>query len=124
MKYSKQRDLILDYIVNSSEHPTAEMVYKHVKKTIPNISLGTVYRNLKVLCENNMIRKIVDVNKIDRFDNVKNNHCHLQCLKCHKLIDIDEHLSNEASALIQTTTKHDIVSHQMMFIGICNDCKK
>ncbi len=123
MKYSKQRDLILDYVNNSCEHPTAEMVYQNVQKYIPNISLGTVYRNLNVLCEHKMIRKIVDHHKIDRFDNVYDSHSHFQCLSCGQMIDIKENISIAAARIIENKTDNKILSHQMMFVGICSKCR-
>ena len=58
MNRSKQRDIILEVVSNSCEHPSADMVYQEVKKQIPNISLGTVYRNLNLLVELKKIRKI------------------------------------------------------------------
>ena len=76
MKYSKQREQILSIISNSYDHPTAYMVYEQVKKDIPNISLGTVYRNLNSLCENKQIRRLAIPNDNDRFDKV-DSHCHL-----------------------------------------------
>ena len=72
MKYSKQREQILNIINNSYDHPTAYMVYEEVRKDIPNISLGTVYRNLNSLCINKQIRRLAIPNDNDRFDKINN----------------------------------------------------
>ncbi len=124
MKYSKQRDLILTYVQSTKEHPTAEMVYNHVKKEIPNISLGTVYRNLNQLCENNLLRKIVVPNKIDHFDNVYHNHGHLYCNSCGKIGDISEEILISACNKVAEITEYKIISHDMVFVGICRECQE
>ena len=88
MRYSIQRQLILDYVLNSCEHPTAEMIYRDLKKEIPNLSLGTVYRNLNLLVERNLIKKIVVPNNVDRFDKTLIDHDHMNCIKCGRMLDI------------------------------------
>lgn len=124
MKYSKQRDLILTYVQNSKSHPTAEMVYSDIKKEIPNISLGTVYRNLNQLCEHNLLRKIVVPNKVDRFDNVYHHHGHLYCNECGRIEDINQELLEKACKLVEQTSNYQIISNDMVFVGICYECQK
>ncbi|NLM63510.1 MAG: transcriptional repressor [Mollicutes bacterium] len=124
MKYSKQRELILTYVQNTKTHPTAEMVYNNVRQKIPNISLGTVYRNLNQLCEYNLIRKISTPNKIDRFDNVYDNHGHLYCHECGKVEDISEEIISSVCDFIADKTNYDIISHDVILVGICRNCKK
>lgn len=124
MKYSKQRELILNYVLNSYEHPTADMVYKAVQKDMPNISLGTVYRNLNQLCESNLIRRIILPNKIDRFDKIYQEHCHLYCNNCEEIIDINKDLMLPISDKIKKLTNYEIISHNIVFIGICFECQK
>ena len=124
MKYSKQRELILTYVQNSTNHPTADMVYKKVQMAIPNISLGTVYRNLNQLCEANLIRKISVPNKIDRFDKLYQDHCHIYCNSCGKIEDISKDLLVSAYDTITKKTDYKILSHDIVFVGICHDCLK
>ena len=91
MRDTKQRSLILEIVNNSYEHLSAEKIYDIAKKEMPNISLGTVYRNLNLLFENGNIRKIKSDDNIDHYDNLKNEHNHFICCKCNKIYDVFEH---------------------------------
>ena len=120
MRNSKQRDLI-EQIVNSSHiHPTAEEVYELSRQSIPNISLGTVYRNLNTLANEKLIRKIkVDESKY-RYDHNKDKHAHFICTKCSNIIDLNENIlkgMDEFNGNIVT----DI---DLSLSGICKDCLK
>ena len=88
MRYSKQRETVLNVVNKSRAHPTAEMVYQEVKKEIPNISLGTVYRNLNVLAEQGMIKRISIPQDVDHFDHRNDEHYHFYCTTCNHLIDL------------------------------------
>ncbi len=124
MKYSKQRELILNYVLNSHEHPTADKVYKTVKKELPNISLGTIYRNLNQLSESNLIRRIALPNKVDRFDKEQPEHCHLYCNGCGEVVDLNKDLMKSTSNMISKMTDYKMILHNMVFIGICPNCQK
>ena len=89
MRETKQRNLILEIINNSTVHLIAEDIYKLAREKIPNISLGTVYRNLNFLLDQGSIRKI-KINSIDHFDNVKKFHNHFICTKCNTIYDVFE----------------------------------
>ena len=88
MRYSLQREIIKKIVCSTKSHPTAEWIYSEAKKKIHNISLGTVYRNLKRLEEIGSIKPIHDDNIIKYDGNTKEHH-HLKCTECGKLIDID-----------------------------------
>ena len=88
MRNTTQRNLILDIINNSCEHFTAEEVYEIARKSILNISLGTVYRNLNILVELQKIRKIKTFDGKDHYDKLHIKHNHFICLKCNKIFDI------------------------------------
>ena len=122
MKYSLQREKILEYVLNSCEHPTAEMVYNDIKKEIPNISLGTVYRNLNTLSEWGKIKKIPIPNHKDRFDKTISNHCHIHCIKCHKTEDVSINNNFKLYEDIEQLTNYKLISYDIVFEGICNDC--
>ena len=116
MKYSKQRQKILEIINNSYDHPTAYMVYENVKKEIPDISLGTVYRNLNSLVENNIIKKISL--ETDRFDK-NTDHCHLCCIKCNKIIDIELLTIDK---MIMDNYNFKVLNNDVVLKGICYEC--
>ena len=88
MRYSLQREIIKEIVCSTKSHPTADWIYSEAKKKIHNISLGTVYRNLKRLEEIGSIKPIHDDNIIKYDGNTKEHH-HLKCTECGKLIDID-----------------------------------
>lgn len=118
MRNTKQRKIVLDVVNNSYLHPTAEEVYMECKKIIPNISLGTVYRNLNLLVELNQIIRLKFQNDVDRFDkNLK--HSHFHCIKCRKIEDIFK--SIDISDLIGD---NKIIDCKVILEGICLNCLK
>lgn len=124
MNKSRQRDLILSFVIQSMNHPSAEEVYLNVKEILPNISLGTVYRNLNTLADNGYIRRITVKNSHDRFDKTLCSHYHIRCVICDKVNDIfsidDDSLYNN----IIKETGFTMVSKDLVFEGICKDCKE
>ena len=105
------------------DHPTADTIYLHVREEFPNISLGTVYRNLSLLTELGEIIKIT-TDGPDRFDGNVKPHSHFLCRKCHSLLDV--HLDNE-SFIDQQAQKNfpgTIDGHSILYYGICSDCSK
>lgn len=119
MRNTKQRDLIFDIVNTNSCHMTAEDIYEESIKSIPNISLGTVYRNLKNLVDSNKIKRIKMPNNIDRFD--KNIiHSHVVCNKCGRIDDVFIDFNIEIPINIDYT----ISDYDLCFNGICNNCKE
>lgn len=123
MKYSKQRDALLTILKNTTSHPTADTLYTELREEIPNISLGTVYRNLAQLSRNNEILAIETRAGKIHFDGNPEMHYHFVCDKCGRMYDVDipyhKEIDNEASE----KTGGDIESHDLIFYGICADCK-
>lgn len=124
IKYSKQREVIKTNLANRYDHPTAETVYLDVKNEFPNISLGTVYRNLSLLTELGEIQKISTCMGPDRFDGNPAPHYHFLCRKCGCVMDIDlenqDYLDNVASEVFPGS----IEGHSVQFYGICPECMK
>ncbi len=117
MRYSHQRETIRRIINSTDTHPTADWIFSESKKKIPDISLGTVYRNLKQLVENGIIRTIYDGN-LTRYDHNTDNHDHLKCKVCGDLFDVQlfpkglyEHIKKEF--------KFDTDMVEMTIIGTC-----
>ena len=122
LKYSSQREAIEKYLLSVTEHPTAEMVYLHIIKKLPNISLATVYRNLNLLVELGKAIKIKGEDGKVRYDAVIDDHYHFTCTRCSKVQDIHiehfEHINHAAS--LKFDGKID--THSIMFSGICKEC--
>ncbi len=120
MRASKQRDLILDIVNNSKNHLNTDEIYHIAKNSIPNISLGTVYRNINSLVENNKIVRIKTNEGLDRFDNIHVKHHHFICKKCHKIIDVFDKINIDLNLL----NGHKVIDYEIKFNGICRDCIK
>ena len=89
-RMTKQRKQILEVLKNTNTHPTADEIYEEVKKEIPNISLGTVYRNLNVLSEMDEIMILDYGSSYSRFDGNPKNHYHFKCEQCGKVFDLEK----------------------------------
>ena len=124
LKYSRQRESIKEYLNSTCEHPTADAVYLHVKQEYPNISLGTVYRNLNLLADLGEAIKITTTYGGDRFDGRTHPHYHFCCTKCGRVIDLDLDELNFVNKEAEKNFDGIIESHTMMFFGSCKDCAK
>ena len=125
MKYSRQRAAILSFLQSRRDHPTAETVYTSMKEAFPNISLGTVYRNLNQLAEAGMITKhSFGVLSIDHFDYNTSPHYHFVCKCCNAVIDLPMEHSGFASIDEAASEGFDglIEEHRLYFCGICKNC--
>ncbi len=122
MRYSKQREEILKVVQNSYDHPSAETIYNRVRKTIKNISLGTVYRNLSALVESESIRIVKGLDKVDRYDLTLHDHGHILCSQCQKISDLSE---KEISILKDKLNKEGfkITNYNILINGICHECQ-
>lgn len=125
MKYSRQRAAILSYLESRRDHPTAEAVYSSVKEEFPNISLGTVYRNLNQLSEAGIIAKhSFGALGIDRFDYNTGPHYHFICNCCNAVLDLPLKNNTFSAIEAQASVGFDglIQEHQLYFCGICKNC--
>lgn len=123
MNYSVQRKKIIDYLSSVTTHPTAYEIYQNVKKDLPNISLGTVYRNLDALENAGKILKIKGANA-DRYDGNFNKHYHAICEKCGKVYDISDNYDFNLDKKVQNNNEFEVLYHELVFHIICKNCKK
>ncbi|MDD2269750.1 MAG: transcriptional repressor [Eubacteriales bacterium] len=121
MNYSKQRELIYNEIKKSVSHPSASEIYSHLKSENPSLSLGTVYRNLKLLSEDKRITKLSSPNKPDRFDGRTVEHYHYYCTQCSGVFDADDISPDEIKKIIPKQ-KHQIISYELSIYCICENC--
>ena len=122
-KHFRKRDAILHYLRQTDAHPSAESVYAGLKATIPDISLGTVYRNLALFKQQGLIQSLGSVNGVERFDANTDPHVHFVCTCCGLVRDlhqmqIPQDLSDEAA--IRSGAR--IRQCQLTFMGECEDC--
>lgn len=100
VKYSRQREAIKNFLMSRKDHPTAEVVYEHVLKAFPNISLGTVYRNLSFLVDNGQAVKVPCEDGSVHFDGNVMPHYHFQCTECGAVIDLDLTVQKKADSSV------------------------
>ena len=121
LKHSKQRDAILTELRSRKDHPTAEDLYFTLKAEMPNLSLGTVYRNLNMLASDGVILKI-SFEGADRYDGNKELHYHFQCLECGRVTDVDMPTFDDINSKAQAYAKGRIDTHELIFSGVCDEC--
>ena len=126
VKHSKQREMIYAFLKTRKDHPTADVVYENVRIERPNISLGTVYRNLNLLEETGQIIRIQTGIGGDRFDAVTRMHPHLICTECGGVSDLDCQIDKETELLRQAlqTSGAQIQDVQIRAWGICGRCRE
>ena len=122
-RMTKQRKIILDEIRKLKSHPTADEMYHLVRKKLPRISLGTVYRNLEMLTQTGFIQKLDVGGSQKRFDGMAHNHYHIRCTRCSRVDDLEIDLDKEIEHTAKKYTDFDIVRHNLEFVGLCPDCK-
>jgi Fur family peroxide stress response transcriptional regulator len=120
---SRQRDTILKVVMNTKTHPRADWVYEQVRKEIPNISLGTVYRNLKSLAEAGEIYQLELAGSTSRFDGNMDNHYHFRCKKCGDMYDLDEPVDRSIEKRIAQKTGFKITQQRLELLGLCTKCQ-
>lgn len=125
LKHSKQRDSIKDFLKGRTDHPTAETVYTHIRESIPNISLATVYRNLTLLTNLGEIRRLHTGDGPDHFDGNVEFHDHFICRGCGKVIDLmSEEKPGSVRSMDGSVFGGMVESRQAFFYGLCPDCLK
>ena len=122
-KHSKQREAILNALAATNEHPTAEMLYNTLKPDYPELSLGTVYRNLAVLMEDGLVVKVAHVAGQERYDARIEPHPHFVCRDCHSVIDLE--LPDVISPLCSGADRMNgcsVEGYVLTVSGLCADC--
>ncbi|AGB40368.1 Fe2+/Zn2+ uptake regulation protein [Halobacteroides halobius DSM 5150] len=123
-RMTKQRKKILKVLQGTTCHPTADWVYEQVKKEIPNVSLGTIYRNLNVLQEMGKIQELNYGSDYSRFDGNPKNHYHFTCLKCDEVIDVELEVVQEMNQQVADLVEGEVKYHRTEFFGYCSKCKE
>ncbi|MDF2540888.1 MAG: hypothetical protein K0S47_606 [Herbinix sp.] len=124
IKYSRQREAIKEYLAQTKEHPTADTVYMHIRKSYPNISLGTVYRNLNMLAEQGEVLKLNCQDGSDRYDGNPKPHYHFLCNKCGRVVDLEMESIEHINVIAGAGFDGRIEGHITFFYGLCPDCKE
>jgi len=123
-RMTHQRQVILDEIRKVKTHPTADEVYEMVRKRLPRISLGTVYRNLEILSARGLIQRIGPASQQMRFDGDTKDHYHLRCVSCGRVEDAPMISVGDLEGAVRNRSDYSIMGHRLEFVGICPACKR
>ena len=122
MRLTSQRQVILEELQKVTSHPTANEVFDMVRKRLPRIGLGTVYRNLDLLSERGIIKKLEVGGEQKRFDGDTSKHYHVRCVECGRVDDIFIDRSKELEKSAASHCNYKILDHHVQFSGICSAC--
>ncbi|NPA94804.1 MAG: transcriptional repressor [Thermodesulfobacteria bacterium] len=123
MRITNQREIILEELRRLKSHPTADELYEVVKKRLPRISIATVYRNLERLSEAGMIHKLEYGGRQKRFDGDVTPHCHVVCVKCGRVSDVETVPEVDAEHLVVDSRGYKIFDGVIQFEGLCPKCQ-
>ena len=124
LKHSKQRELIKAFLMTRKDHPTADVVYTNVRQQNPNISMGTVYRNLTLLADLGEIQRLRVGDGVDHFDADTSPHYHFVCTECGSVIDLEMDSIEQITEIAGANFDGLIAGHVTYFYGTCGNCTK
>jgi Fe2+ or Zn2+ uptake regulation protein len=123
-RMTSQRKIILEELKKLKSHPGADEIYDAVRKRIPRVSLGTVYRNLEILSELGEIQKLELAGSMNRFDWDIKKHYHIRCMECGRVENAPVAPLNQIEDELYGATVFTIIGHRLEFVGLCPKCSK
>ncbi|WP_084599748.1 peroxide-responsive transcriptional repressor PerR [Pontibacillus chungwhensis] len=123
VRITPQRHAVLEFLIDSMSHPTADDIYKALENKFPNMSVATVYNNLRVFREIGLVRELTYGDSSSRFDCNTSEHYHAICNNCGKIVDFHYPSLDEVESLAEQVTGFDVSNHRMEVYGICEECK-
>ncbi|MBS3756906.1 MAG: transcriptional repressor [Desulfobacterales bacterium] len=124
MRQTRQRQLILEHLKRTANHPSATEIYDLVRQDLPSISLATVYRNLESLCSLGLAKKVETFGGQKRFDAIVADHMHAICTKCGKVRDIETEPEFKPEKLRSIDSDFEITGVRIDLLGICPECMR
>lgn len=122
VRVTPQRVAVLEYLLHSNAHPTADEIYRAIESRFLGISLTTVYNNLNALCKNGLARELTFGNASSRFDGNTTNHYHIICSNCGRMVDLHYPLLKEIEAFAEQTADFKVSHHRLDIYGECATC--
>ncbi len=120
MRSSRQRDAVLEVLRSSCDHPTADIIFERVRADIPNISLGTVYRNLGQLKDEGIITVVESSDTKVHYEGNLTDHIHFLCKECHNITDV---FCESKIPVALSDMGHEVQSQKTVYYGICKNCR-
>ena len=124
MRTTKQREAVREAVRRLGCHPSADAVYEEVRKEMPGISLGTVYRNLRLLSEAGELATLDVAGSASRYDACTHEHYHFRCEKCGRLLDVNAPVDPDLDRRVQESTGLSVRCHVLEFRGLCENCQQ
>ncbi|GIP60296.1 Fur family transcriptional regulator [Paenibacillus woosongensis] len=124
VRITPQRHAILTFLMESMGHPTADEIYRALAPRFPNMSVATVYNNLKMFIEAGMVRELTYGDNSSRFDADVSNHYHVICEKCGKIKDFTYSSLEDVEQKAEEMTGFQVHGHRLELYGVCGDCRK
>ena len=121
-KHSKKREAILEALRCAKDHPSAEMLYSRLKGTYPDLSLGTVYRNLAFFINDGEITSVGAVAGQERYDADTSPHAHFICRRCGRVLDVELPALEDMDGAVERATGGRVAGHSLSFRGECAEC--
>ncbi|WMT40322.1 peroxide-responsive transcriptional repressor PerR [Paenibacillus sp. D2_2] len=123
VRITPQRHAILSYLLDTMGHPTADEIYRALEPRFPNMSVATVYNNLKMFIEAGLVRELTYGDSSSRFDADVSNHYHIVCEKCGKIEDFNYPSLEEVERKAEELTGFEVHGHRLELHGVCKDCR-
>ena len=123
VRITPQRHAILEYMVQSMVHPTADEIYKALEERFPNMSVATVYNNLRAFIDVGLVRELKFGDSSSRFDYLRHDHYHIICSDCGLMIDFEYEQLTDAEKVAAEFSGFEILNHRLEFYGICPECQ-
>lgn len=123
LRMTKQRRVILSELKKLKTHPSADELHQRVRRVLPRISLGTVYRNLEVLSREGSIEKLEVGGSQRRYDANTTAHYHVRCVKCGRVEDVSVQPVKSIERRVRAATDYEVLGHSLEFVGLCPRCK-
>lgn len=124
MKYSRQRERLLELLRSTDTHPSADILYDLMRKEFPNVSLATIYRNLIKLEEMGYIMRVPSNDGKEHFDGTVDDHCHFVCRSCGVICDVDIKEDRILNADVEKSLGVVVEGRKLTFYGLCKNCIK
>lgn len=124
VRITPQRHAVLEYLLTSMTHPTADEIYKALEAKFPSMSVATVYNNLRVLRKIGLVRELTYGDDSSRFDCNMTEHYHVICDACGEIVDFDYPALDEVELLAEQVTGFDVSHHRLELYGKCEACQK
>ncbi|MCU7557757.1 peroxide-responsive transcriptional repressor PerR [Macrococcus capreoli] len=122
VRITPQRQAVLKFLIESNSHPTADEIYKALSPQFSNMSVATVYNNLKVFKDSGLVKELTYGDAASRYDFETDNHYHVICSECGKITDFHYPRLDEVEHIAQHITSFAVTHHRMEIYGVCPEC--